>query len=627
MKIHRLYWCRRCNVPLLTESCNLCRKDEVTEVKITPPGNVKPLFEPEGLRLRKLISETYGEEAASLIAPKDRIVVLNKVPHEDLAYETICDGHLIGLWRYEVRKAKWIFLPHMEGARRLASIKARKWITVDRGAEKAIVDGGKNLLAPGVIEFDKEIKEDDFVYIVNTEWKAIAVGKVVTSLDHRIKIRKGVVVKVKYSDKPKDPEITDTKATWTEAVKANEIFLKNRELKAIEFISRESTKYDKPILVSFSGGKDSLTVLILVKKALDKLNMKFHVLFSNTGVEYPETEAYVNRIVKQMNLEDRTIKINTFSNFFDALEVFGPPARDFRWCCKTCKLAPLAYIVRSMGGECVTFIGSRWVESIKRKKQGAMWESVWIKGQIGISPIYDWGTLDVWLYLLKEGVELNPLYHKGLERVGCWVCPSMDLAEMQIVRVLLGEKLADYLERIRKMLMLEEEGEKLGLWRWRFRWPKWIKDAKIKNLRREGPQDYYFKMGKLIVNAGSGDDVRRMMSILRTLYDLRVDEKRIELIIGKRKVAEIIVSEDGKIIVKGQETHLKRIFRSIARALVCVKCRLCIALCPNNAASLSEEGFIEISSDKCMMCGECNYLCPVWAYSLKSPHLAKRLLE
>jgi predicted RNA-binding protein with PUA domain len=120
----------RCNVPLLSKRlskrCDLCEdKATIKEVRITQPGNVKPMFAEERKRLWQTISEQYGKDVAPLIAPEDKISLLNKVPHVDLAYEVIVDGHAVGLWEYD-REGAFYFIPYMEGARRMARQKARK---------------------------------------------------------------------------------------------------------------------------------------------------------------------------------------------------------------------------------------------------------------------------------------------------------------------------------------------------------------------------------------------------------------------------------------------------------------------------------------------------------------------
>lgn len=618
-----LYWCMRCNVPLLSKRCDLCEEGvTIKEVKITRPGNVKPMFTEEKRKLWQTLSKQYGEDVALLIVPEDRISLLNKVPHVDLAYEVIVDGHVLGLWEYDIERGAFCFIPYMEGARRMAKQRARKWVMIDRGAEEAIAIRGSNVLAPGVKDYDKDIHEEDFVYVINEDWKAIAVGKATRGFRQRLNEGKGMVVKVRHHGEAKDAEILAKKATWSDAVKANKSFLEMKEGEAITFVQRVCAERRDPVLVSFSGGKDSLATLLLVKKALESLGKEFYVLFTDTGIEYPETISYIERILRRLGLEDRTIRTTSFTNFFEAFNLFGPPARDFRWCCKTCKLAPIAHAIKNLGGSCLTFIGLRGVESVKRKRQGAMWEGIWVKGQVGVSPIHDWSTLNVWLYLFKEGVELNPLYYKGLERIGCWVCPSMDIAEMNIIEEIMGSSWQGYLRKIFDMLSLGEREIKLGLWRWRFKFPGWL-STKKGGTNKDFMQ--YLCEKKEVKIAGEGD-FERILGVLRTMYEVHKEgEEMAVLMSGRRKVASL-VRRGTRIIVKTEDKDWIKIFRGIARALLCLKCMLCFATCPNEAIRVGPCG-VEILSEKCMACGECNYTCPIWAYSPKSPHIAKRLLD
>jgi phosphoadenosine phosphosulfate reductase len=612
----------KCNVPLLSKSCDLC-KDRATikGVMITPPGNVKPMFVKERERLWQTISKQYGEGAASLIVP-DRVSLLNKVPHIDLAYEVIVDGHVLGLWEYDVRRGAFNFIPYMEGARRTAKGRARKWVLVDEGAEEAIAIQGRNLLAPGVRDYDRDIQEGDFVYVVNEEWKAIAVGKMAQGFKQRMNEGRGMIVKIRHHDVAKDAEILTKGATWSDAVKANKSFLEMKEREAITFVRRVCAESDYPVLVSFSGGKDSLVTLLLVKKALEPLDKRFYVLFVDTGVEYPETISYIERVLRRLELEDKTIKASSFTDFFEVLELFGPPARDFRWCCKTCKLAPIAFAIKSLGGRCLMFIGLRETESAKRKRQGAVWEGIWVKGQVGVSPIHDWSTLNVWLYLFKEGVELNPLYYKGLERIGCWTCPSMDLAEMHIAKEAMGPLWQEYLRKISEVLSLDEKESRLGLWRWRFKFPGWLNVKKARGVFKS-PSWY---LNKKEIQIKGEDDYEKMLGILRTIYEVYKEDGQRAILMNKgRKIADLM-KIDTKVVVEAEDRDWIKIFRCVARALLCVKCMLCLATCSNKAIKVGQGG-VEVMPEKCVACGECNYTCPIWTYALKSPYIAKRLLN
>jgi NAD-dependent dihydropyrimidine dehydrogenase PreA subunit len=47
----------------------------------------------------------------------------------------------------------------------------------------------------------------------------------------------------------------------------------------------------------------------------------------------------------------------------------------------------------------------------------------------------------------------------------------------------------------------------------------------------------------------------------------------------------------------------------------CVKCMICFVTCPNEVIRIGQSD-VEILMEKCMACGEYNFTCPVWAYSL-----------
>lgn len=42
---------------------------------------------------------------------------------------------------------------------------------------------------------------------------------------------------------------------------------------------------------------------------------------------------------------------------------------------------------------------------------------------IWIHPLAEWTSYDIWLYIFKEKLEINPVYFKGFQRTTCWLCP------------------------------------------------------------------------------------------------------------------------------------------------------------------------------------------------------------
>ncbi len=57
-----------------------------------------------------------------------------------------------------------------------------------------------------------------------------------------------------------------------------------------------------------------------------------------------------------------------------------------------------------------------------------------MENQIGASPIQNWTAMHVWLYLFSKNAPYNRLYEEGFDRIGCWLCPSAEMADLIRVR-------------------------------------------------------------------------------------------------------------------------------------------------------------------------------------------------
>lgn len=60
--------------------------------------------------------------------------------------------------------------------------------------------------------------------------------------------------------------------------------------------------------------------------------------------------------------------------------------------------------------------------------QDSVWDCTLIKNMREnkdtlVNPIYEWTTPDIWEYISRKGLKVNPLYSKGYDRVGCVGCP------------------------------------------------------------------------------------------------------------------------------------------------------------------------------------------------------------
>ncbi len=595
--LYRLYvphlkWCEKCNLPILfKDRCGLC-EGITREVKLTPPGDVRPALSGDLERIRSLCSEFFGDNACRSLFPDNKLVLLNKIGGRDRSEEIIVDGVRMGLIVYEPSKLRWRFKPSLEAGRRLALLKASNWVMIDEDAAVEVAKG-RNLMAPGILEMDQGVKMGDEVYIIDRSGLAVAVGIARVAAENIPE--RGLAVKVRESGPPSPPRILPGGQSWEDAVKANLDVIRSFEMRAIGFI-RQNVR-DLPAALSFSGGKDSMALLLLSIKALGKENLK--VIFIDTGIEYPETLEYVRRVAERYGVS--LYVYSAGDGFWRGVEVFGPPARDYRWCCKVCKMAPTKRAINELfGGSTDVLIGLRRVESGDRMRRGSIWRSRWVLGERGVSAIHDWPTLLVWLYLFREGAPVNPLYEMGFDRIGCWLCPSADIADFEATARIhpeLWAKWKEILESWAERLGVAEEWARLGGWRIAGRDP-----------RRGSPR---ISGTELVVYA---EDLRfdDVLNILNAAGSPRKRDGTIE--VEKDGETILVAWKDGLIRVRGStDKNTMRVAKTVGRLLFCVGCHLCEYSCPLKAVRIIG-GKPVIDPRRCTHCTICSQVCPIYIY-------------
>ena len=201
--------------------------------------------------------------------------------------------------------------------------------------------------------------------------------------------------------------------------------------------------YEQPIVITYSGGKDSDVLLHLAGKA----GIPYEVLHSLTTADAPETVWHVRDTFRRLELAGVKCTIDTHRTP-DGGNVtmwnliprnFVPPTRISRYCCRELK---------ETGGK-GRFIatGVRWAESARRKQSHGVMETshkdkdkriilmddnderrmllenCQLKARRTVNPIIDWAESDVLDYASAEKICMNPLYECGWKRVGCIGCP------------------------------------------------------------------------------------------------------------------------------------------------------------------------------------------------------------
>ena len=407
-----LRWCDTCHTPVLAPQC-ACGAP-TREVFVTPPGDARPAFPVDIVRINRIYEDHFG---APLI-PEGHIALLNKVPDADRMEEVIVGGGIAGIIRYFPDQQRWEPVPRPESGCLFSPEK--HIVVVADDAVPFIRDQGMSVLAPGLFSIDDSVRAGDEVLILGKDGSCIGAGRARVSAEEARSMKKGAIVKTRKNIRSL---IVPGPATWDDAVKANAAAIDRAEAASVQFI-REVVARNPGLVtnVSYSGGKDSLAMLLVVLKALGKVPL----LFADTGFEFPETYTNVDIVTEKYGLE--VFRTNGVTKFQENFAVQGPPAVNARWCCRVCKLTPVAALIRERWGECLSFIGQRRYESASRAESERVWRNPNVRVQLSAAPIHNWTAMHVWLYLMREKAPYNVLYERHLDRIGCFMCPSSDMA-------------------------------------------------------------------------------------------------------------------------------------------------------------------------------------------------------
>ncbi|MCX8180647.1 MAG: phosphoadenosine phosphosulfate reductase family protein [Thermofilaceae archaeon] len=602
----RIFWCDTCNLPLLTRICGKCNK-EGRLVKVTPPADARPALGKEYIHLRQLIEEEIGDK---LPYPWRQVILFNKVPYPDCAEEVVIDGYVIGHKYFDLKLRTWRFKPLYVGVSELVKSKCGFYAITDLPRLSRNYEIHVDQLIDAKIPTDKKNRFIALATLSSFEGLGIYTDK------KRIRVIKSWKAK-NYAWNKVDP-------SWLDVVKANEARLELLEQEAIHFLKKTAEEAKLEPLVSFSGGKDSLVSYRLSEKAFGKVP----IFFNNTGLELPETLDYVKHFAQTKGLE--LVVADAGGIFWESLEIMGPPARDYRWCCKVVKLIPTARVLKQRFEKGVlSIVGQRKMESAARALSPRVYRNKWIPNVVVAAPIHSWTALEVWLYIFKEKLPVNSLYFRGFDRLGCWLCPAIELGEAEAVKVQhpeLWSKWEGFLEHFATKHNLGKEWVDFGLWRW-ILVPGDIKRliAKDSIIKQRGVTVAVNQEGNYFVikikRYKREIDFERLIEALVTIGNVEVNGKLLTL---NNQDVEMYADSDSLEIRVRQQLDPWKIAGTVVRALYCLRCGSCELWCPSGAVKVDSCGF-HINSSRCNHCGTCGDVCPLSEYSLKIVRLKEAM--
>ena len=202
-------------------------------------------------------------------------------------------------------------------------------------------------------------------------------------------------------------------------------YLEQLEAESIHIFREIAAQFERPALL-FSGGKDSITLVHLAKKAFAPGKIPFPLVHIDTGHNFPEALAFrdwlsnevdatlivrkVEDTIKQKNLAEQKGKfasrnwLQTYT-LLDTIEEYhfdaciGGARRDE----EKARAKERIFSVRDEFGQ--------WNPKLQRPELWNIYNGRIHKGEnVRVFPISNWTELDIWNYIRKEEIDLPSIY-------------------------------------------------------------------------------------------------------------------------------------------------------------------------------------------------------------------------
>lgn len=208
--------------------------------------------------------------------------------------------------------------------------------------------------------------------------------------------------------------------------------LKKLEEESIYILREVAGQFNNPVLL-FSGGKDSIVLAHLSKKAFFPAKFPFFLLHIDTGHNFPETIIYRDKLVDSLNIKLIIRYVQDSINEGKVKEETGKYAS--RNVLQTITLLDTIQDLRidaCIGGarrdeeksrakERVFSIRDtfgQWNEKLQRPELFDMYNGKIHHGEnVRIFPISNWTELDVWNYIQKENILVPKIYFSHFREV------------------------------------------------------------------------------------------------------------------------------------------------------------------------------------------------------------------
>lgn len=421
-----------------------------------------------------------------------------------------------------------------------------------------------------------------------------------------------------------NPEIDFQKLAETLSKKTNKEFAVVKEdcdsfdvmpVEAIEQSGKSSILKNKIdfFVCSFSGGKDSQVVLDLVTRVIPSKDLV--VIYSDTGYELPpsiELYSAVEHFYKSKYPELNFYISKNHQQLMYYWDKMGAPSRVLRWCCSIMKSAPLARLLKELnGGEkqpsAILFDGVRNEESVNRANRTRIGKNVKHNNIINISPILNWNSTEVYLYIILRDLPFNSAYRLGFSRVGCVICPYSSKWSENIASKVYPDSINPFINKIKDSLVRTnvsgiDNYVRIGKWKERAGGRTVECESSISiieeganfkaNIKfaRENILTWLIVLGEIQYSDFGVNNIGTL-KYRNKLYRFSVVQKQSNI-----QQVEVLGTNYDVIMI----SQIKRV---LYKATYCIHCEVCEVECPTGALSVVPT--VTIDKEKCVHCLKC----------------------
>jgi len=219
--------------------------------------------------------------------------------------------------------------------------------------------------------------------------------------------------------------------------------LRELEAESIYVLREVAAQFEKPVLL-FSGGKDSIVMFYLARKAFWPAKVPFPLMHIDTGHNFPETIEFRDQLMEKTGAKCIARLVQDSIDQGKAVEETGINASR-----NILQTVTLLDAIEELKFDCALGGGRRDEEKARAKERffshrdefgqwdpknqrPELWNLFNGKKKMGehfrVFPLSNWTEMDVWQYIYMEDVEIPDLYfthkRKVFYRDGVWLADA-----------------------------------------------------------------------------------------------------------------------------------------------------------------------------------------------------------